>query len=100
MAKTKPFKHDPQWARAKQLCRLNLEDIRMAKELGMTPKSLIKNRPNPSEQWKAPVKVWIRELHAKRFGTQTQEEARQPPVPSIRSLRGSEPDDFDEEVPF
>jgi hypothetical protein len=40
----------------------------MAKELGMTPKSLLRNRPSPSQQWKMPVKYWIQELHEKRFG--------------------------------
>lgn len=63
------MKHDPQWARAKKVCRLNMEDIQMAKELGLSPKSLIKNQPNPSQRWKLPVKHWIRELHAKQFGS-------------------------------
>lgn len=40
----------------------------MAKELGMTPKSLLKNIPSPSQQWKSPVKVWVRQLHEKKFG--------------------------------
>lgn len=39
----------------------------MAKELGMSPRSLIKNVPNKTQQWKAPVKEWIRDLHEKRF---------------------------------
>jgi hypothetical protein len=39
---------DEAWADAKKRCRLNDEDIRMAKELGMTPKSLTKNIPSPS----------------------------------------------------
>ena len=56
------------WAEAKKRCRLNQADIQMAKELGMTPKSLIKNIPSPSQQWKAPVKVWIRDLYEKKFG--------------------------------
>ena len=46
------------WKLAKQKCRLNEEDIKIAKELGLNPKSLIKNIPNKSEQWKAPVSVW------------------------------------------
>jgi hypothetical protein len=29
MVTTKKPKHDPQWAKAKNVCRLNLEDIRM-----------------------------------------------------------------------
>jgi hypothetical protein len=75
------FKHDPQWAKAKTLCRLNAQDVQMAKELGMSPKGLIKNRPSPSQKWKAPVKFWIRELHAKRFGRR-EERRTQPGQPS------------------
>lgn len=66
MSKKKPkhkTKRDTQWAEAKRLCRLNVETMRMAKELGMDPRSLIKNRPSPSQQWKAPVHVWIRDLY-------------------------------------
>lgn len=59
---------DAQWADAKKRCRLNAEEVRMAKELGFGPKALIGNIPSPSQQWKAPVKFWIRDLHAKRFG--------------------------------
>jgi hypothetical protein len=54
------------WQDAKKKCRLNNEDIRIAKELGLNPKSLIKNIPNKSEQWKAPVSVWIREIQEDR----------------------------------
>ena len=57
---------DPQWAMAKKVCKLNMEDIRMAKELGVSPKSLMNNVPNPSQRWKAPVKNWIRDLYEKR----------------------------------
>lgn len=63
--KKKPA-HDPQWAKAKQVCRLNMEDIRMAKELGISPKSLMKNVPAPGQLWKAPVKIWIRDQYEKR----------------------------------
>jgi hypothetical protein len=55
MAKKKP-RHDPQWAKTKNVCRLNMDDIRMAKELGMSPQSLRKNKPSPSQPWKQPVK--------------------------------------------
>jgi hypothetical protein len=68
MAKANQPKHDPQWAKAKNVCRLNQDDIRMAKELGISPQSLIKNRPSPSQSWKQPVKEWLRQLHEKRFG--------------------------------
>ncbi len=59
-------KRDTLWAEAKRRCRLNSEDIQMAKEMGLNPRSLIKNIPSPSEQWKAPVKQWIREMYEKR----------------------------------
>ena len=51
------------WAEAKKRCRLNAEDIRMAKELGMTPRILIRNIPDKNSQWKAPVKYWVRGLY-------------------------------------
>ena len=54
------------WREAKKKCRLNNEDIKIAKELGINPKSLIKNIPNKSEPWKAPVNVWLREMQEKR----------------------------------
>lgn len=56
------------WAEAKKRCRLNDTDIQMAKKLGMTPKSLIKNIPALNQQWKAPIKVWIRDLYEEKFG--------------------------------
>ena len=84
MAKNKGNKNrDAMWAKAKKLCRLSREDIRMAQELGFHPRSLMKNIPAPTEQWKAPVKDWIRSEYEKRFGeTQTNktrpEPSRQP----------------------
>ena len=57
---------DELWKQAKIKCRLNDEDIARAKRLGLNPKSLIKNVPNKSEQWKAPVKDWLIAIEAKR----------------------------------
>ena len=54
------------WDEAKRKCKLGEEEIRMAKEMGLNPKSLIKNIPNKSEQWKAPVKEWIHDMYDKR----------------------------------
>ena len=54
------------WQEAKKKCRLNVEDIERAKRLSINPKSLMKNVPNKSEQWKAPVSDWLREIEAKR----------------------------------
>ncbi|MDL2233171.1 hypothetical protein LJC63_06280 [Ruminococcaceae bacterium OttesenSCG-928-L11] len=57
---------DELWKKAKSKCRLNAEEIELAKKLGLNPKSLMKNVPNKSEPWKAPVGVWLREIDAKR----------------------------------
>lgn len=54
------------WEEAKKKCRLGEEEIRMAKEMGLNPKSLIKNIPNKKEQWKAPVRDWIRDMYEER----------------------------------
>lgn len=61
-------KHRHDWPEAKKLCRLNQNDIAMAKSLGFGPDSLVRARPDPKQQWKLPVKEWIHELHFKRFG--------------------------------
>lgn len=51
------------WDEAKKKCRIGDEEIRMAKEMGLNPKSLIKNIPNKSEMWKAPVKgQWVQKI--------------------------------------
>ena len=77
MAKKKSkFKYDPEWAKAKKLCRLNIQDIRMAKELGISPRSLMKNNSSKSQSWKLPVKLWIRELYVKMEARRAQKQAR------------------------
>jgi len=58
---------EEEWKEAKRRCRLSDDDIRMAKELGFKPRSLIKNIPSPSQKWKAPVREWVRSLHAEKF---------------------------------
>ncbi len=70
--------HRPQrhsWADAKKLCRLNQNDIMMAKSLGFRPDVLVRARPDPRQKWKLAVKDWIRELHFERFGNVLGEEA-------------------------
>ena len=67
--KKKNAKKDAEWAEAKKVCRLSVEDVLKAKALGMGPRALMKNRPSPSERWKAPVNEWIRQMYFKRFGT-------------------------------
>ena len=61
-------KRDDAWAEAKRRCRLNENDIMMAKKMGLTPQTLIKNIPSKTERWKAPVKQWIHELYADKYG--------------------------------
>ena len=55
-----------EWAEAAQRCRLAPDEVRMARELGFKPRSLMKNLPNRTEPWKAPVAEWVRELYEKR----------------------------------
>ncbi len=65
------------WAEAARRCHLLPADVRMARELGFTPRSLLKNIPSPrgptrrtatmtrcsQQPWKAPVAEWIRDLY-------------------------------------
>ena len=57
---------EQEWQEAKKKCRLNNEDIALAKRLGLNPRSLIKNIPSKSEPWKAPVKDWLHDMDEKR----------------------------------
>ncbi len=58
---------DANWAKAKKVCRLNMQTIQMAKELGFSPRSLMKCVPSRHQQWKAPVSVFVRDLYERRF---------------------------------
>jgi len=57
---------DKAWAEAARRCGLSPADVRMAKELGFKPRSLLKNQPTPQQPWKTPVAEWVRDLYAKR----------------------------------
>jgi hypothetical protein len=89
----KSGRSDDEWQEAKRRCRLSDEEVRMAKELGIKPRSLIKNIPAKSQPWKAPVNEWIRDLYAKRFGeSRRPEPAKSPgkasgPPPKLGSSR-------------
>ena len=65
-----------QWQQAKMKCRLNDEEIEIAKRHGITPKSLIKNIPNKSQLWKASVGDWLREIDAKQQKKNEQKQRR------------------------
>jgi hypothetical protein len=67
------------WQEAKRRCRLNDDEVRMAKELGFQPKSLIKNIPSPSQSWKEPVKDWVRSLYEKKI--ESRKPAARPSAP-------------------
>jgi hypothetical protein len=58
--------HQQLRAEAQRRCLLSDEALRMAKELGMGPRSLIKNIPAPTQRWKAPVEDWVRKLYEQR----------------------------------
>ena len=57
---------DQAWAEAARRCQLSPTEVRMAKELGFTPRSLLKSIPSKAEPWKAPVADWVRDLYEKR----------------------------------
>jgi len=69
-------KKDRLWTEARCRCRLNTEDVRIAKEMGLNPRSLIKNIPSKTEPWKLPVKDWIREMYQKRQEKSARKKAR------------------------
>jgi hypothetical protein len=47
------------WIECKRKCRLNEEDIALAKKLGLNPRSLMKNIPSKSQPWKAWLIAYI-----------------------------------------
>ena len=67
---------EQEWQEAKKKCRLNNEDIALAKRLGLNPRSLIKNIPSKSEPWKAPVKYWLHDMDEKRQKKTAQKQRR------------------------
>jgi hypothetical protein len=91
------------WDEAARRCRLSADEVRMAKELGIGPASLIKNIPSRSQRWKQPVRDWVRELYEKKFGRRKVVEgdvlpAKQGEPPTSECLSGS--DGQDDYVPF
>jgi hypothetical protein len=77
-------KDDSAWAEAQRRCRLSDEEVRMARELGFRPKSLIKNIPSPSQKWKAPAGDWVRSLYEEKIGARRQA-AGAPSTPAVRN---------------
>ena len=84
-------------------CRLNAETVRMARQLGLSPRSLLKNIPSKSQPWKAPVHVWIRDMYdamqRKAAGKKARKRAEAQGDRSTGAQQQTIPD-RDEEVPF
>ncbi len=78
---------DQTWAEAARRCRLSVDDVRMARELGFKPRSLLNNIPTGAQPWKAPVAVWVRDLYEKRQRRTEQRRRRRE-----RALRRVAPD--------
>ena len=76
------MKNDANWGKAAKLCRLSQEELRMARELGFQPKSLIKNIPSPSQRWKAPVSDWVRNLYERKLRKAARKKRVTPPPAS------------------
>ncbi|MHB2024780.1 MAG: hypothetical protein ACYCO3_15920 [Mycobacteriales bacterium] len=56
------------WAVARRRHRLSERHVAMARELGLNPKKLGSLDNHRQEPWKAPLRQFIEELHAKQFG--------------------------------
>ena len=82
--------NDQLWQEAKKRCRLNDEDIALAKRLGLNPRSLIKNIPNKSEPWKAPIKDWLQEIEAKRSKKSAQKQRRRANAAKVQDCADKE----------
>jgi hypothetical protein len=78
----KPKRSDQQQLRAEaqRRCRLSDEAVRVAKELGIGPRSLIKNIPARPQPWKAPTEDRVRDLYERR----QRKAARKKPVAADR----------------
>src|SRR5882757_7456933 len=75
------------WREAQRRCRLSDEEVRMAKELGFQPKSLIKNIPSPSQRWKEPVNEWVRSLYEQKIGSKRPAPAARPSATRVVEFR-------------
>jgi len=82
---------DKACAEAARRCRLSPADVRLAKELGFQPRSLLKNVPSPKWPWKAPVAEWVRELYAKRQQLRQRREKAQEAMGNLANTNRSVP---------
>ena len=68
MPTKRPAPDEEAWKNAKKICRLNAQQVEMARALGMNPKKLPGLRPSPQQRWKLPVGEFIEDRYQKRFG--------------------------------
>jgi hypothetical protein len=86
------------WPEAMRLCRLNPNDVEMARRLGFQPDALIRLRPSPKDRWKLPVNQWVRERYYKRFGQLLGAKPVMVCAPVAAELDPEEPRRFEEEL--
>lgn len=63
------MKKEPTWREVRRRCRLSPDELAMAQELGLDPRTLIRSIPPVSgkkERWKDPPGVRIRKLYEKK----------------------------------
>lgn len=64
---TTSSKHQDIWVQVKKKHRLSVEQIAMAKELGLNPRKFGSLDNNHQEPWKAPLGSFIEEIYQKRL---------------------------------
>lgn len=65
------------WAEAKRRCQMSDEGIKMARELGFAPRTLLSSHSSlRSEPWKASVEEWVRSLYEKQTAKRQKKAAR------------------------
>ena len=69
--KKKPNQKMQAWIDARKRYHLSHAQVQMARELGMTPKTLGKLDNHDQESWKIPLKQYIEHLYFKRFGKES-----------------------------
>jgi hypothetical protein len=82
MSKSKPKTNkqvakEQDWSEVKRRCHMTDEGIKMARELGLKPRTLLSSQASlRSEPWKAPVEDWVHSLYGKQALKRQQKAAR------------------------
>jgi len=75
----RPSQSDQAWAEARKRHQLSNAQVEMARRLGLNPRKLGKIDNHRQEPWKLPLRRFIEELYAERFGS---------PLPAVGHKRG------------